>query len=443
MNVVQRISLAASLLTGLCLSSGTALAQSTDGYHSIQVFPLVVDTLSFATRLNFRNPNPVSLTIKNKFFPAIDTGQAAIGPLVCNNVVVAAGKTATIGGLRVLCPGLPLGTSSQFGFLVSSEVTNGSLPFAGFARIANPLGNGHTVEAYPAHTFTAADSVVNGIRRLAKTASDPAYQTNCFIGNLNEIAPPGVPSITKVQYTVYDSSSNVVGAAGTVDLAPGQIVRLLDIFTKVGMPSGNYNDAQFKVEELNANLTLGEPGIISYCTVQDNAFFGADFRIGKQELGAGGLSYPGDVIGGQDSHVARQTLVSADGVGRNFAIGTGVKSNTHVIYFRHPDYVQCELIDPADLTGTTRLLSAYGLEMRMLDQNGVVIAGGNNVTGWSEVYLGDKTTRNSGANSRYTIEVEDSQVNTASLRAYKLHCQSGSGHTLGDIIRYQEATGRF
>ena len=51
--------------------------------------------------------------------------------------------------------------------------------------------------------------------------------------------------------------------------------------------------------------------------------------------------------------------------------------------------------------------------------------------------------RNEGANTRYTIEVEDSQTNTGSVRNYKLHCRSGSGHTLGDLIRYKEAIGRF
>ena len=93
--------------------------------------------------------------------------------------------------------------------------------------------------------------------------------------------------------------------------------------------------------------------------------------------------------------------------------------------------------------GDARALPAYGLEMRMLDQEGVIVAGGNAVTGWSDVFLGDKTDRNNGANTRYTIEVEDSETNTGSVRAYKLHCRSGSGHTLGDLIRYQEGTGRF
>jgi hypothetical protein len=173
--------------------------------------------------------------------------------------------------------------------------------------------------------------------------------------------------------------------------------------------------------------------------VQESATLGADFRIGKQERGAGGLSYPGDIIGSQDNHVARETLVSADGVGRQFEIGTGNSANTHVVYFRHPDYMQCELVD----SGNARLLPSAGLEMRMLDQEGAVLAGGAGVTGWSDLYLGDKDERNGGSNTRYTIEVESNGQNAGAVRAYALHCRSGSGHSLGDLVRYKEAVNRF
>ncbi len=48
------------LLLGALLSvfalwnSSTAVAQSTDGYHAIQVFPIVLDSASFAQRFHFR-----------------------------------------------------------------------------------------------------------------------------------------------------------------------------------------------------------------------------------------------------------------------------------------------------------------------------------------------------------------------------------------------------
>ena len=432
MTATYRLCLAGSLFLGLGLSGG-ALAQTTDGYHSIQIVPVVVDTASFTQRFNFRNPNDVQVSITPKYYPAQGTSS---GILTCPDIVIQGGKTATFTSLRQICPSLAAG--SQFGFLYTSELSPSSLPYAGFSRVANPQGNGFSVEAFPAHTFTSADSVINGLRRRAASGPNPAFQTNCFIGNLNEVTASG-PSTTPVEYTLYNSASTVIGS-GTVNLAPGAYVRLLDVFAAGGAALGDYDDAQMKVVELNNNVDLGEPGIISFCTVQDNTSFGADFRIAKQEVGNGGMAYPGDSLGAQDNHVARETLVDADAVGRAFEIGTGASANTHVIYFRHPDYVQCEVINPS--TGL-RAVAGYGLEIRLLDPDGVVVAGGDNITGWSDVFLGDKTERNGGANTRYTVEVEDSQVNTGAVRAYKLHCRSGSGHTLGDLIRYKEWSGRF
>lgn len=101
---------------------------------------------------------------------------------------------------------------------------------------------------------------------------------------------------------------------------------------------------------------------------------------------------------------------------------------------RHPAYVQCEIIEPVSGASAT---PDYGLEIRLMDQDGVTtIAGGNNVLGFGEVYLGDKTDRNEGANTRYSIQVESNGQNGGEERPYRLHCQSGSGHSLGDIVRY-------
>ena len=221
-------------------------------------------------------------------------------------------------------------------------------------------------------------------------------------------------------------------------MVPGKLTRILDVFAVAA--AGDYNDAQIKFDELSPD----EPALLTFCTVQDNTSFGADFRIGKQETGWNGVAagaFVNGEVGAQDDHVSRETLVATDMIGRNFELAASASSrNTHVIYFRHPDNVQCELINPA--TGV-RALPAYGLEMRMLDQNGQVLVGGQDVTGWADYYLGDKTDRNGGANTRYTIEVEDAETNSGAVRPYKLHCQSGSGHTLGDIIRYQESIDLF
>ena len=79
--------------------------------------------------------------------------------------------------------------------------------------------------------------------------------------------------------------------------------------------------------------------------------------------------------------------------------------------------------------------------MRLLEQS-VVVAGGDGVTGFDSIYLGDKPARNNGASARYTVEVENS-VPLAVDKPYRLHCQSGSGHTRGDIIEYNLPSEKF
>ena len=429
MNKLTRLALPSAALFLAMSVAGLAAAQSTDGYHSIQVFPLVVDSISFAQRFTIRNPDPDNaLSIAVSYFPGTNTTQAAA--LACSPVNVPAGVSLTFTSLRALCPNLTAG--NQFGYLYLSENSAKNLPFAAYSRVANPQGIGFSVEAFPAHTFTSADSVVTGIRRLAATPQTPAFQTNCFIGNLNDVSAPAIPVDTIVEYSILNEAGLEI-ARNNVILSPGKLTRLLDVFSAANLPAGNYNDASVKFEELGS----GEPGLMTFCTVQDNSSFGADFRIAKQEEGFSTLYTS---IGAQDDHVSRDSMVEADMVvpgdlaARQFNIPAGFYSNTHAIYFRHPDYVQCEIIEPVS---GVRATNDYGLELRLMDQDGVtVIAGGNDMAGFGEVYLGDKADRNDGANTRYSIQVESNGQNIGGERPYLLHCQSGSGHSLGDIVRY-------
>ena len=413
---------------GICwfaaLASTPAFGQSTDAYHTIQVFPVVVDTASFAQRFTFRNPDPANpVTISPVYFPATGTSQPA--SINCPSFVIAADRQAVFDSLRQICPGLLAG--SQFGFLYTHEDDGFNRPYAAFSRVSNMAGNGFSVEAFPAHTFTSADSAISGIRRLAATANTPAFQTNCFIGNLNEVTTAAVPLSTTVKMYLNNSAGVQIGVTTVIQVEPGKLTRLLDVFAAGGAPPGDYNDARVLFTENGTD----EPGILTFCTVQDNTSFGADFRIGKQERG---FNSPFGSVGAQDDHVSRSSTmvadvkVAGDIAARSFTIRAGNSSNTHVMNFRHPDWVRCELLEPVS---GLRAPSGYGLEMRMLADDGVtVLAGGNDIQGFGVVYLGDKTDRGNGAN-------------TSVDRPYSLRCHSGSGHSSGDLVRYNEPVLRF
>jgi hypothetical protein len=428
----------AALLAVAFPVANVAWAQSTDGYHNFQVFPVVVDSGSFKQRFSITNPNgaagdgnPRTLSIATTYYGG--EGTAAAGSLDCPGFQVAAGELKAFASLRDVCPDLPAGTA--FGFLVMREVSTGNTgarPFAGYSRVSNIAGAGFSVEAFPAHAFTATTAVVAGLRRLASTPSSPTYQTNCFVGNMGEVTPSPVPEVTHVDVELYDSSDTKIGSGG-VDLLPGQFVRLLDVFAFAGVPAGDRDDVRARFIEASGN----EPGLLTMCTVQDNTSFGADFRIGKQEYGFGFL------LGGQDNTRARDFRaggdfrLSGDASPRKFTIPAASNTgNAHLFHFRHPDTIGCRLIVAATNADAT---PAYGLEMRLLSPltgaNWTTVAGGSGVVGFSDLYLGDKEEVGNGANAMYVLEVESNGQNMGAVKDYKLHCRSGSGHGIGELLR--------
>jgi hypothetical protein len=427
-NTFKQLALASACLMALA-GTDTALAQSTDGYHTIQVFPVVVDTAAFTQRFTFRNPDAdTTITIAPQYFPGEGTTQATA--LACPSFTVAAGSSKTFASLRDICPALA--TGSQFGYLYTNETSTSNQPFAAFSRVSNPAGQGFSVEAFPAHTFTSALQSVSGIRRLAASGGAPAFQTNCFIGNLQDVTPPDTPTTTHVTYTITGADGGTIGS-GALDLTTGKIARLLDVFAAAGAPAGNYDGAKVSFVATNP---LDDPGLMAFCTVQDNSSFGADFRISKQEKGG---STEFGSWAAQDDHVNRHTTLRremqmpGETEAKVFSIPANtMSSNTHVFYFRHPDQVGCEIADPVTHDPVP---SDFGLEMRLIGPDGsTVLAGGNGIMTFEDLFLGDKTEKNSGANGRYTLEVE-TDASSASARQYALHCHSGSGHSLGDVIR--------
>ena len=229
-------------LAALFLAPGIAAAQSNDGFHTIQVIPVVVDTASFTQRFIFRaaflQPTPVSV----RFYPSRGSTQAT--PLDCPSFeipVVPRPGRQVFKSLRDLCPALQAG--SQFGLLYLRENSPGNLPFAAYSRVSNPQGGGFSVEAFPAHVFGGAPAIVDGIRRLAATATSPAYQSNCFLASLDDTVGPVRAPVT-VNYAVLLKNGSEFGAS--LSLAAGQFVRLLDVFAAVGVPPGDQDDAEFR-----------------------------------------------------------------------------------------------------------------------------------------------------------------------------------------------------
>jgi hypothetical protein len=122
-----------------------AQAQSTDAYHSIQVFPVVVDSAAFAQRFIFRNPDAdTAVNIQPVYYPG--TGTSQLAPIACPAFAVAANARKVFLSLREVCPALAAG--SQFGYLYTYEGNDTNQPYAAFSRVSNPAGQGFSVEAF-------------------------------------------------------------------------------------------------------------------------------------------------------------------------------------------------------------------------------------------------------------------------------------------------------
>jgi hypothetical protein len=232
-----------------------------------------------------------------------------------------------------------------------------------------------------------------------------------------------------VDVRLLDHAGLLLGS-GQVAVAPGQLVRLLDVFAWA-------NVAPTDADNVVATFSAAAPsraGLVTYCTVQENGSYSAEFRIGKQEIAFGGA-----VPGAQDGTASRwngstrEMAIDQDVDGALLTIPAGSSRNVHVVYFRHPDVVSCQLYALWE-----EVLPSYGLELRLRahDADGWrTLAGGNDAVAFHGLYLGDKHSHGDGANAAYQIEVESNGQNEGAERSYMLFCQSGSGHTAGELIR--------
>jgi len=373
-------------LSGLALA-GTAMAQSASGYATIIRVPVAVNTATFSTTLNIHNPNLQAITVGVTYYGAVGTSSPF--QRACTAQTIASGATSQV-TLAALC-GFGIGTSN-FGHLRLQEVNIQNRPFAVYSRVSTFGGDGFSVEGFPIGSITGSTgwTYATGLRRQAGA---PGYTSNCFVGSKGEAVD--------VEWSLFDDAGAQIGATQTTPLAANQMVRFLNVFSAVGAPAGDINGATARFGEV---LATGEPGFMAFCTVQNNTSFDADFRMAKENEPA-------------DERSDKFSFSATTGLGAVLSIPDFATQDVLGIYLQHPDFVQCAL------SGS----GSADLEMRLKDPQGNVVAGGNNVTSFGEVYLGERSTRNSGQNGLWTLEVENGSFALTYPKTYGVSCESGNG----------------
>ena len=395
MRIVNVISTAFIVAAGV----GLAHAQATAGAGSVLVIPLVAQTASYSTEVTVQNPNPAPITVNVKLYEA-DTSTTP-GLTSCGALTVAAGQSKVFtlnGGANPLCPTFAPG--GHFGMIVLSDAAAQQIDsFFAYSRTQTPGGNGFSVEGFPVGAFSGAEANVVGLKRQA---ASPVYQSNCFVAALSEAV--------NYQMVLRKGSDGGVLGAKSGTLQPFEMVRMLDVFDAAGMAAGDVSNvrAEFTVQQGGSF-----PALVSFCTLQESTFFGADFRIAKSV----------DALNQGQKRLACIGMDDCTGTGASTIqpekITDVALKNVYSMIITQPDFVRCDLVGTR--TGEMQMqLRAPGDPFASAP-----VAGGANQTTFY-VSTGGRNGIDNGTATRWFIDVS-ARTGATGTFDFGVKCQSGNG----------------
>jgi hypothetical protein len=360
--------------------SSSALA-SLDGSGSILIEPLIAQTPSYVSEITVHNPFSDPLPVSVSYTGGSVT--TAAGFRTCAPLVVPGSSTIQFSvGTQCALPG-----GGHFGYITLSETSSFPIPFQAYSRTQTPGGNGFSVPAFPAGAIEAPywGHYVVGLKRQSAA---PVYQTNCFVASTDASTPYAI--------RLLNAGGVQIGSTISGFLSAHQMVRYLDIFSAAGLPPGDLSNVR---AEFSAGAAP-TAALLSFCTVQESTFFGADFRMAQPVETRDGTR--------QRLQVAEDAF---DYVADFFHM------TRHDIAIRHPDRVRCGLTSA----------SASVLEIRLVDPNGAVVAGGNNLTDTGTIYTGPRNLYG-GFSDFWHLEVSPRETYLGPYPVfYTFACFTGNG----------------
>ena len=377
-------------LTRWCLAvafiaSSTAHA-SLDGAGSIIYIPVVANTASYSSEVTVRNPWDFALPIAVFYTGATATTYPGLHACTALNVP-AYGSVQFSPGSQCSLP-----TGGQFGLLTLEEQAPTASPFQAYSRTQTPGGNGFSVPAFPAGAIEAPywGHFALGLKRQA---APPVYQTNCFVASTDDATP--------YQIQLLDASGNPLGNPISGSLSPYQMVRYLDIFTAAGLPAGDYSN-------VTAEFTAGASptaALLSFCTVQESTYFGADFRIAQPVQTMDGTRQRWESVSTPHSYVPDAFTMTRYDLG-----------------VRHPDFVRCYL---TSATGA--------LQLRVISPDGTLIEGGTGFIDTGKFYTGSRALYN-GFSNLWHVDVASLSTYLGPFPVYfSFECDAGNGMSINTI----------
>lgn len=367
------------LLIALLVLLGTlrAGAVTTDGSSTYLVIPVAVSSASFASRIHIFNVGD-SVAAVDVYYYGSD-GTASPGVRYCTQAIVPVGGTYD----TAVATACALGTGSHYGMLRLYALSGAHV--SAYSRVSNPQGNGFSIEGFPVGNLFGLQLSVVGLKRSAVA---PGYQTNCFVGSLDE------PANFSIKLFKPDGSQLGSTVAGTV--AGNRIVRYLDVFAAAGVATAELQDIRAEISSTDGALQA----LAAFCTVQNNTSFDADFRIAKSRWGGGAGSLK---------------AVAAAAPASPF---TAWVKHRYQLVFRLPDRIACAIDPPND---------AY-LEMQLRAPNGTVLAGESNSTSFSGLFS-PRSVVNGGYDGVWILEISPREMAQPFPLSYTFGCTSANGMT--------------
>jgi hypothetical protein len=259
-----REAIAAVVICG-ALGATPAVAQTAFGSSKTIVFPVVANTVTFTTTVTLYNPNGADVTVGLDYFDA--NNNTVPGQKPCSDILVPAnGSVAfTLASQCTLDP-----TTSHFGPLIASDNAGASEIF-GYSRTENNASAGFSIEGFPSENFATDTTNVTGLTGSTNVA--PTHQSNCFV--------TAQADALTYDMKFFDGTTGAqIGNTVSGSLNAFEQFRYLDVFSPTVANAPAATD--FSNVRAEFTRTSGDAQqMVAFCTVQDNATFGADFRIAK------------------------------------------------------------------------------------------------------------------------------------------------------------------
>ena len=387
--ILSRVSLLAAASLAF---TGTASAQSPNGFASIIHVPIAANTAIYQSTIFVHNPSGTATNVQINYNGA--TGTANAGTVDCGVHSIAAGRTAEF-DLATVCSL----AGSNFGSMRIWETDPGVKPIAVYSRAQALTGNGFSVEGFPIGNFAndVGASVAVGLRRQDAA---PVYQSNCFVSSIGE-------AVT-LDLSLFDGSNVQLGTTQVIAVGANDTTRLLDVFAAVGALAGDYSNVRAEFRQNAA--TVGNPSFSAFCTVQNSTSFDADFRIAK-------------TISPDDGTSLYSTNQPKDGLNNLLSIPVGGKA-VFGFFLKHPDFISCRIVGG----------NKDNTEIRLLTPTGTIVAGGDDINEFGEYFTGEKSTVNNGSNGLWLLEVGSRDGAGIDATKYNVQCATGNGSNRGLLV---------